>query len=207
MISVTSNYGPYRVGYSNQPFNNNKTTASSQNSTATASDSVTFSQEALAMAQSTDQANSAEPAGTSLHEIGADLLDHFIYMINNLDEITAEFKDDLQSQLRKEGVDCDQPFKLTVANDGKVVVSGDHPDKAKIEKYFEENPEMRDRFADISVHTVLKRHLEAHEEFAKAYEKDPEAAVAKYYPIFAMIKREGYTMSVGGDAESGSGQA
>ena len=207
MISVTSNYSPYRVGYSNQPINNNKIASSNQSSTSTESDSVSFSQEALAMTQSAGQASSAETAGTSLHEIGADLLDHFIFMINNLDEITAEFKDDLQSQLRNEGIDCDQPFKLTVAYDGKVVVSGDHPDKAKIEKYFEDNPEMRDRFADISVHTVLKRHLEAHMEFAEAYEKDPEAAVARYFPIFATIKREGFTMSLGGDAESGSGQA
>ena len=111
-------------------------------------DSVSISGEAYAYLSAQETAESA--AGTE--EGGSDLLssdglmEHLIYMLNNLEEITEDYQADLKRKLRGQGIDVDTEIKLTTGKDGSVKVKGDHPDKAEIEQYFKDNPEMRDRF-------------------------------------------------------------
>jgi hypothetical protein len=182
-----------------------KTQDAGQAAPAAGSDRVSISNEAYALSQAGDEANTSGASATSGR---LDLaLDAFAqrqtYLLNNLEEVTEDFQKELKWKLKQEGINVSEPFELTTAGDGSVVVKGDHPDKARIERYFKDNLDMRDRFVEIGSATVFKKHIELHLQFVKEYQKDPEAAVAKYFPLFDMIKREGFSMSLGG----GSGDA
>ncbi|MDD4733049.1 MAG: hypothetical protein PHX58_14090 [Desulfovibrio sp.] len=62
------------------------------------------------------------------------------------EDFEAKAKEDLEAL----GVDTERDFTLSYdANTDKVTVDPNHPDKEVIDRYFEENPEMREAFAKI----------------------------------------------------------
>ena len=63
---------------------------------------------------------------------------------------TAALAEELHQRLVCAGVDTDVPITLDVAQDGSVVVRGDHPDKAKIERLFAEDPDFANRYRQVS---------------------------------------------------------
>ena len=199
-----------RTATVNRLINQRKHGETSEVETVDQVDRVSISGEAYALLSGSGAEKTAqtdEVGGSNLQSVAEELLEHMTYMLNNLEEITEDYQAELKQKLRGRGIDVDTEIELTTGRDGSVKVKGDHPDKAEIEQYFKDNPEMRDRFWDIAVHTEIKQALELHTEFAEAYEQDPEAAVAKYFPRFAMLKMQGYTMSIGGEEEASSSQA
>lgn len=68
-------------------------------------------------------------------------------------EFTAEIKEDLKEL----GVDPEVQFTLVVDSMGKVSVVSDHADKAVIEKYLADNPDMVEEFKHIQALSNLKR--------------------------------------------------
>jgi len=68
-------------------------------------------------------------------------------------EFTAQIKEDLAEL----GVDPDVQFTLVVDASGVVKVISDHEDKAAIEKYLANNPEMVEDFKHIQALSNLKR--------------------------------------------------
>ncbi len=64
-------------------------------------------------------------------------------------EQEKKFSEQLQSDLEALGVDKNIKFQLSMDDDGKIVVNTDHEDKAKVEKYFEDNPEMVSKYKEI----------------------------------------------------------
>ncbi|KIX14679.1 hypothetical protein [Dethiosulfatarculus sandiegensis] len=205
MIDSITGSGTVQAATYNYAVNRAKSTNPSENVTVGQTDKVSISAEAYAYSRSgeaDDIAGKDVPGGNNLLDISDDIMEHMTYMLNNLEKITQEFKADLKHGLKSAGIDMGTEFKLTTGRDGSVRVVGDHPDKEAIEQYFEDNPDMRDRFVDIQVHTEIKEAIEAHTEFAEAYEKDPEAAVAKYFYLFDDKDREPFIMSIGGEDES-----
>lgn len=65
-------------------------------------------------------------------------------------KLETEWDLEVMADLDKLGVNIDQQFPLTYdPATGKVTVSGDHPDKAVVDKYFEDNPDKVKTFEEI----------------------------------------------------------
>ena len=56
-------------------------------------------------------------------------------------QLEKEFSTNIQKGLEGLGVAKDAAFTVTVAQDGKILVDSSHPDKAKIQNYFDTHPE------------------------------------------------------------------
>lgn len=111
---------------------------------------------------------------------------------------TTEFQDRVNTLFLENGISTDPPVELTSDSEGNIRVKGDHPDKEKIEQLFEDNPELANDFRGISGLSSLVKAGKEYVEFAKEYEKDPQAAVAKYSHLFDALKDEEFSMIFGG---------
>ncbi|MGE4292254.1 MAG: hypothetical protein AB7E32_08595 [Desulfovibrio sp.] len=81
---------------------------------------------------------------------GSDNKLSFAEVIEYRKKLQAEFEATAKEDLAKLGVDTDRDFTLSYdATTDKVTVDSSHPDKKIIDKYFEENTEMRETFAKI----------------------------------------------------------
>jgi hypothetical protein len=87
------------------------------------------------------------------------------------------------------GVDASKPIDLTVDSQGMIRVANDHPNKERIEKMFEENPEVRDEYIKISAMGNFLKGAEEYKEFAEEYERDPQAAMKKHLSVFTGLKK------------------
>ena len=105
-----------------------------------------------------------------------------------LQEKSADLADELRTRLSTMGVDISEPLDLDVAADGSIVVKGDHPQKAEIEAMFAADPELSNRVRQVSSTAGFLKAAEEYAEFAAEYDKDPEAAVAKYAHLFSAVQ-------------------
>ena len=64
--------------------------------------------------------------------------------------LLADFQELIKRRLAAAGVDISQPLELSTLNESGVKVSGDHPDWAKIEQIFDEDPALRDDFHKLA---------------------------------------------------------
>jgi hypothetical protein len=100
------------------------------------------------------------------------------------DEAKAEYQRRFSAAIAAQAIDTSVPLSLQSDAMGRVVVVGDHPDKARIEQLFAEDGELNNAFKKAS---SLARMVAAFEEalpFHAAYDKDPQAAVAQYSYLF-----------------------
>lgn len=91
----------------------------------------------------------------------------------------------LVGKLKEKGITLDEPLRLLVRpGDGKIVVQGDHPQKAEIEAALNEDATLADSIRKVSSMFDLLRAAEGQKEFARAYEQDPVEAVNTYSHLF-----------------------
>lgn len=114
-----------------------------------------------------------------------DSLSSLVSTFENFQAKFAAFGDELGNKFRAAGIDTSVPVDLRVDADGRIGVSGSHPDKDKIEALFAEDPEFANRFRGISAASGLLKAAEDHVEFAAAYQQDPEAAIEQYSHLFS----------------------
>ncbi len=155
-----------------------------------AASAATFAQ-ALAQAS----ANASEPAatptpiarklaGSLFGDAAADGIITGDEMRAARDEAKAAYQRRFGAAIAAQAIDTSVPLKLQSDALGRVVVVGDHPDKARIEQLFAEDGELNNAFKKAS---SLARMVAAFEEvlpFHEAYAKDPKAAVAQYAYLF-----------------------
>jgi len=94
---------------------------------------------------------------------------------------TASFSAAVNSKFQDAGISMPPEAVLSLDGDGKVRVANDHPDRARIEQVFQDNPELRDQFSKISAQSSILRAADGYEEFAQEYEglqNNPEAQAA-----------------------------
>lgn len=118
-------------------------------------------------------------------------------MKTGLEKSSREFQDKVNIMFLENGIKTDPPVELTYDKGGNVVVKGNHPQKEKIEKLFEENPELANDFRGVSALSGMVEAAEEHIEFAKAYEKNPYEAVARYGHLFNGMKGDNFSMVIG----------
>ncbi len=80
--------------------------------------------------------------------------------------LETQFSEAVRSDLKEMGVDPDIQFNLVLDAYGNLQVVSDHPDKAAVEQYFADNPEMVDVF----------KHIQALSNLKKSQSKSPEQA-------------------------------
>lgn len=108
-------------------------------------------------------------------------------------ENSAALGSKITGLLANSGVDTSQPIDLTLDYQGQIRVANDHPDKEKIEKILAENPEVRNKFAQLTAMGNLIEGAEEYQKFAEEYARNPQAAVEKYAHLFSSIK-EAFTL-------------
>lgn len=64
-------------------------------------------------------------------------------------KLEKEYGDKLEKDLAELGVDKSIKFQLQLDKNGKMQVTSDHPDKDKVQKYFDDNPEMVKKYKEI----------------------------------------------------------
>ncbi|NDV22970.1 hypothetical protein [Desulfovibrio sp. JC022] len=116
-----------------------------------------------------------------------------------LETSTKKFQDKVDILFLENNISTDPPVELTTDSSGNVRVQGDHPQKEKIEQLFQDTPDLANDFRGISSLNSLVEAGEEYLEFAKAYEKNPYEAVAKYGHIFSGMDVEEFSMIIGGD--------
>lgn len=100
---------------------------------------------------------------------------------HELPQATADFADDLARRFRDAGIRV--PPEAVLGSDlaGRVRVANGHPDQARIEAMFENDFDLRNRFAELSGAHQLQRAVENYDEFTAAYQKlegQPDAQAA-----------------------------
>lgn len=65
------------------------------------------------------------------------------------DELEDEFDKQVKEELKALGVDTDKSFQLRYDAKTKKMICSNHPDKEKIEEYFNSNPDRVEQFRDI----------------------------------------------------------
>lgn len=65
------------------------------------------------------------------------------------EKLEKEYGEKLEADLEKLGVDSTIKFQLKMGEDGKLEVVSDHADKAKVQKYFDDNPDMVKKYKEI----------------------------------------------------------
>lgn len=75
--------------------------------------------------------------------------------------LEASFSETVRKDLLALGVDKDIEFRLASDGQGGVSVVSNHADKAKVEKYFKDNPDMVAKFNDIQALTGLDQTRKA----------------------------------------------
>lgn len=96
----------------------------------------------------------------------------------------ADFSSKVGKMFRDNGISVPPEAVLTSDGEGYVRVAGDHPDKAKIEAMFKDNPELRNQFAEISANSSLQRAVEGYDDYASQYQAlagNSEAQAALVY--------------------------
>ncbi|MFW5499903.1 MULTISPECIES: hypothetical protein [unclassified Maridesulfovibrio] len=116
-----------------------------------------------------------------------------------LETSTEKFQDDVNVLFLQNDISTDPPVELTTDSSGNVRVMGDHPQKDEIEQLFQDNPDLANDFRGVSSLNSLVEAGEEYLEFAKAYEKKPYEAVAKYSHIFSGMDIEEFSMIIGGN--------
>jgi hypothetical protein len=123
--------------------------------------------------KNTDMDISLNGVGTSLWPVGGDMAEN----AEKGEEILARH---MRKWMINEDVSDRPPIEMSISGNGKVVVTNNHPDKEKIEKFFEENSEARNLYAGITANKEMMVSFEESLKFQKRYAVDPVAAVREF---------------------------
>ena len=80
-----------------------------------------------------------------------------------LSELEQEFAEQVKRELKERGVAEDVDFRVALDEDGKVKVYSSHKDAKAVQKYFDDNPELAEKVADIEALSSLTGSLSANE--------------------------------------------
>ncbi len=65
------------------------------------------------------------------------------------EELENTFQETVKNGLAELGVDPEADFRISLNDDGTIKVSSNHKDKAKIEQFFKENPQLAESYQQI----------------------------------------------------------
>lgn len=151
-----------------------------------------------------DAAENGSPAGQLAAQrlFGQASLDGVIQM-EELTALQQETQSSVESRLRslfaEHGIDTSQEIRLEVASDGRLIVAGDHPQKAQIEELVNADASLRNDFVKLASLTSILAAAQEAAPFHEAYANDPYAAVAQYSYLFDSTSKASVCLSIQGD--------
>lgn len=101
-----------------------------------------------------------------------------------LADARADYMRRLTAAFAAHGLEPSQPLRLTTDTAGMVRVIGEHPEKARVEQVFAEDPQLANAFRRVTSLASLLSRAEESIAFQQAYAQDPVAAVARYAHLF-----------------------
>lgn len=126
-------------------------TDSTGKSASAKSSKSSSTQNSLSSAAGSPQ-NLAAAVSAAMNDLGLGATDKVTFqtLLDYRDQLQEQFTNKVKKGLLEAGVDKDANFRLVSGSDGTGIrVITDSPDKEKIEKYFEDNPEMVEEFEKI----------------------------------------------------------
>jgi|GEM_PF-5889430 len=147
----------------------------------TTDDTVSISSEGKTMSGLLGKCSVEELLGIPEGTPGANLLEK---MQNAGNKALKDFSSDFRKLLRENGIDTSVPIELDTGYDGSIIVTNNHPDKAKIEQLLKNNPDVGDEYRMADRMLTFAREVRESLEFQKAYAIDPKAAVERYSYLF-----------------------
>jgi hypothetical protein len=101
------------------------------------------------------------------------------------DKKLKEFQERFEQLLEANGVDMSQPISLAQeSGSGRLKVTNDHPEAAKIEQLLAQDSELRNSYTAATSALEVAKHGQEHSRFAEAYEANPLAATAQFGYLF-----------------------
>ena len=76
-----------------------------------------------------------------------------------LTELEQKFAEQVKRELKERGIADDVDFRVSLDEEGKVKVYSNHKDVKAVQKYFDDNPELAEKVADIEALSSLKTSL------------------------------------------------
>lgn len=93
-------------------------------------------------------------------------------LLDKRDQLSEEFQETVKNGLKEAGVAEDADFRLSLDEEGKLLVSSNHKDKAKIEQFFKENPDLAKTYTKIqTLNQVEEARKMSGTDLKDAYEK------------------------------------
>jgi hypothetical protein len=101
------------------------------------------------------------------------------------DEKLKEFQKQFKELLEANGIDTSKPISLAQeSGSGRLKVTNNHPDAAKIEKLLAENPDLCNGYTAATSALEVAKYGQDQSRFAEAYESNPLAATAQFSYLF-----------------------
>ena len=104
-----------------------------------------------AASEASDAISSMRQNGTPITKEGVD---------SEIQRKEMEFQMIVSASLRALGVDEDIEFKIALDENGNLVAEGDHPDIDKVQKFFDENPELAEEFKSIESLKNFRKNMD-----------------------------------------------
>lgn len=93
--------------------------------------------------------NLAEMVEKLAEELGIEGKITYNKLFAHKEELENDFQETVKNGLEELGVDPEADFRLSLNDDGTIKVSSNHKDKAKIEQFFNENPQLAESYQQI----------------------------------------------------------
>jgi len=121
----------------------------------------------------------------SFSDLDGDGNTHNSEMSENADAAAAILQKHLGRFMLNEDVASQPPVELSIGFNGRVIVQDGHPDKEKIEKFINDNSELRNLYVGICNTKSFLAMAEEAQRFQRRYAVDPQAAVAEFSHLFS----------------------
>ena len=175
--------GPYAQIYSGLSARSKTSLPQEKSSTLPANtDRVEISPEAKTMSDTGGNQSLSKMLDTFMDGAGEDGVITLEEIRAYGDEYRKKAEQVLNETLKELGISSDQKISIQTDAEGKVRVSGDLPESSleKLEQALNDHPDFQQHYTKAASSASLVQAAEQYIEFAEAYDKDPQAAVARY---------------------------
>lgn len=95
-------------------------------------------------------------------------------------DLSSHVEDNLRALYRQTGISPSSKMQISVGGDGHILVNGDSPQAESLAAKINADDELSNEIRGMSSMASLLEAIKKQQEFAAAYDKNPEAAVERF---------------------------